>query len=93
MNRPGSHGSTWIDPLHLAAIAIDDAQGHLRDYADATDDPEPEAVEATDSVDAIMALLARIERKVELLPDGASSRAAVSLYGGSNAIGGEDGRR
>ena len=93
MTRPGSHGSTWTDPLHLAAMAIDEAQGHLRDYADATDDPAPEAVEAADCVDAIMALLASIERKVELMPQVASRCAADPLYGGSSAAGGGDGRR
>lgn len=84
---------TRTDLLHLASMAIDDAHGHLRDYADSTDDPEPDAVTAADCVEAIMELLARIEHKVDHLPGVANGQAAAPLYGGSGAIGGSDGSR
>ncbi|MFK2905677.1 hypothetical protein ISP17_17090 [Dyella ginsengisoli] len=93
MNRLDSQSPIYTGPLHLAAMAMDDAQGHLRDYAGATDDPEPDAAEAAHRVDAIMALLARIERKVDLMPEGISRHSAAPLYGNSSAIGGSDGSR
>ena len=65
MIRPACDSAMVTDPLHLAVLAIDDAHGHLRDYADSTDTPAPEAVDAADCIDAIMALLARIEMKVD----------------------------
>ena len=47
------------DPLCLAQLAADDLRQHLRDYADATDNPSYEAVEAADLLDAVADLLAK----------------------------------
>ena len=93
MSRPGSPNSICTDPLWLAVMAIDAAQGHLRDYADGTDDPAPEAVHAADYLDTILALLARIAPKVSPLQQAAARHTTDAVCGGSGAIGGNDGCR
>ena len=46
------------DPLQLACFALDEARGHLLDYAHASDNPAPYVVDATDLLDHIFEVLA-----------------------------------
>jgi len=48
-----------MNPIRLAIGATDDSRNHLRDYADATDNPSWEVVEAADLLDAVADLLAK----------------------------------
>lgn len=51
-------GPFGSDPLRLACFALDDARGHLLDYAHAGDNPAPCVVDAADQLDRILVMLA-----------------------------------
>jgi hypothetical protein len=84
----------YSEHFRLAAHAANDACNHMRDYADSTDDPLPEAIEVADSLDAITDLLVRMtvlmERVEQAVVTGSAYVIETTLmpsYGGPRALG------
>lgn len=55
---PANWRARLSDPLRLACLAIDDARGHLQDYAQSHDAPPLCIVDVADQLDNILDVLA-----------------------------------